>query len=1487
MRVTEIPRFTNHMAKHGLTQAWQDLKRRLQTSGPEGSELFEPLGASRLVKRRLGNWRLIGLMLQESGHPVLCMVDMVARDDPRYRQLCSDPEKFEAMYFKEKDVQDFVKDCTRKGVEIAVAVEPKVEDIRRLPPSYEAWFDPPGITLEPCDDDAVYEGAGWVNAFRSREIDDYWQDYHKMVSKIADDRSTGRPVSPKHPWLLVYSEGSRGVLFARVILSDQASRRVLFLLRPIARTGGADTLQDDNLIAQVTDIVDTTALAELAKPTSGDEISLTSDQTAGCAARAYPAYVLADPDVWRAIQRDDPFAGQPGGLANIALSGEEEQILRSVTYNRNGGFPLFINGRAGSGKSTLLLYLFADYCYKKLTHPGIAGTPLFLTYNDRLLNAAADTVARIIKSHHTFAVRSSAGSDHRDEKAIRTEIQSYFRNFRELMLSFLPPEDRNSRFAPGKHMSLRLFKDLYKPSDTLPSRYNRWKMKLPHIDWSPELCWYVIRTFIKGTPAAGYLDPDAYSRIPKRDKVVPEIEYEKIYNTVWERWYKDLTCGEGAPFWDDQDLVRQVISSDGLQSMPEYTAIFCDEAQDFTRQELRVILRLSVLPRFEVHCRDRVGFPFAFAGDPLQTLNPTGFRWESLRAAFFETLIQPLVDKGLKTRDMNCQELHFNYRSAAPIVHLSNLVLLWRSVLFRIPKISPQQAFLMRKQVECVPLKFVIGDNITVDQLARHIQNTVIIVPAEEGEEARFVEMDPELKKALAVERGADSTNKNVFSPMSAKGLEFDRVIVYKFGEYMPPSAFKGSEDEKQAMSSEFFFNRLYVALTRAKKYLFIVDTVEGDRKLWQQCVPEKRMEFLERGKELGWCDGDAALLGEPQKGTQEEILGMQELNPVGVAKVLESEGRETNNPDLLRRAARYYEDAGQEAEASACRALAYELCEQWGKAGDEYLKQRQVRAAVRCYRRGCLFGKLVDTYVTFVPANERDEDYRLARFMTGDSRDSSTSVAFAEVIVDMVEDGRLDGKLGLVWWQKGIERFVATVQSLVSSQRESVLDRKAWDVLAAAIAALRKGGVNAPDGCASLTSLEAGCAYKGERYEKAVRLWEEVGGPRREEYWHAKAMITSMPERVLYLGKAGMDEQLLALWETYPHKAEASREVVREVAGAMHRSGRYRDAFRMYFELGDLASAQACMSDALRKGQRVLTEIAMLAKAGVYQGKWDELPTDGLGDLRADVSLDEDAIMAIARLVASCASPTGLHQASLRTRKAITACCRILLGQPSWQSYIAPQNLGAVLEQAAEYKDTLQFYETFTRSSDEELRQFARLRWLKVKQRQVENSRKQTANSHDFRRRYEDELWRRCEMWGIKREELAKLPEYPECHVVNRAGSQPRIVGLPDGVAPEFSDNGVRFRLGDTVVRVRPAWLFLSNNDTGQAIKVMFDSAQVTGTDEVQITREGENCICVVCQDSSVRCRVTTSAHERYIVLTLAGHTVHIWLPRSLNCGS
>jgi hypothetical protein len=83
--------------------------------------------------------------------------------------------------------------------------------------------------------------------------------------------------------------------------------------------------------------------------------------------------------------------------------------------------------------------------------------------------------------------------------------------------------------------------------------------------------------------------------------------------------------------------------------------------------------------------------PLVFAGDPFQTLNPTGFRWESTKAQAVEEfvfMLDPSKSTGLS--DLNHQQLTYNFRSTVPITKFCNVIHGLRALLFGLHNMRPQ-----------------------------------------------------------------------------------------------------------------------------------------------------------------------------------------------------------------------------------------------------------------------------------------------------------------------------------------------------------------------------------------------------------------------------------------------------------------------------------------------------------------------------------------------------------------------------------------------------------------------------------------------------------------------------------------------------------------------------------------------------------------------------------------------------------------------------
>ncbi|MGA7305857.1 MAG: hypothetical protein WBW88_13340, partial [Rhodothermales bacterium] len=335
--------------------------------------------------------------------------------------------------------------------------------------------------------------------------------------------------------------------------------------------------------------------------------------------RSYPSIVCFDEDLWITVERDSQ--------ANMALSPEEAEILRMANSldPQTPTFPLFINGRAGSGKSTLLQYLFAQ-CFLRWAqhfreHTSADACPLYFASSGELLKVAKDVVTRLLRGNyeHLLAEYNVAESD-------LVRLNGCFRD----TLSFMRlavGDDADERFPLSRQVTYARFRRLWM------ARFGREKRSLQ--DFGPQISWHVIRGLIKGMSVDEVLGKEDYEELPEDERTVSKKVYETVFDRVWLGWYEPL-CRSGEA-WDTQDLVRYLLEEDRLPA--SHLAVFCDEAQDFTRLEIEAIYRCSLFSDRLIDFQSVGRIPFVFAGDPFQTLNPTGFRWESVRAAFTERIL--------------------------------------------------------------------------------------------------------------------------------------------------------------------------------------------------------------------------------------------------------------------------------------------------------------------------------------------------------------------------------------------------------------------------------------------------------------------------------------------------------------------------------------------------------------------------------------------------------------------------------------------------------------------------------------------------------------------------------------------------------------------------------------------------------------------------------------------------------------------------------
>ncbi|MBP0000035.1 MAG: hypothetical protein J7641_13740 [Cyanobacteria bacterium SID2] len=1332
----------NDAIEHHIFDRLMTIKNEIEHQGmPVVQSYFEWIYP--YLKRPIQNFRLIGKIVKIQNVRVLCFLDILTRGGNDYENFLDNPETYGRTHFDR--AIDILK--IERDINATLQQKSSVSSHKRLPPDLTSWTHRPSFQ-DSSKEWGVYETPCWIERFQDRAVKDFWQTYHELIYSIAN-ASTSQTIADQETdyqnVCIKYKQDSpnKAVLYSLVELQDCPEPFSIVLLSPF---NSIPSPEEIDFVGRHTGLFDK-HINRLAQ-------TLTRNDLARYSRQYYPEYLVSDPTLWGEIEQVLTVESGQNFAINFALSSEEEVILQ------NSKLPLFINGRAGSGKSTMLFYLFADCCRRYFQiveqfdyqngneHP----KPLFLTYNQKLLETARNGIKKLLRYHHEFI----------DFDGQASEIDSFFYPFQDFLLSKLP-HYKISRFDLDKHISFYRFEQLYK------NAFNQ---------FSADECWHVIRAFIKGYSLED-MTPSAYQEIPRREKTIEVDRFQAIYHGVW-RWYKNLTEEQG--YWDDQDLVRTILQ--GHYYSASHSAIFCDEAQDFTKLELQLIVRLSALTQYELYS-PVFSLPFAFAGDPLQTLNPTGFRWDSIRSAFYEQVIASLDPDGQLNLKMTFKELEANYRSSPAIVQFTNSILLWRHVIFRIREIKPQIAWKIGHSLD--PQKFIFGQNLTLENLKNHLHtDPIFIVPCDEGGEIDYVCQDENLRQ-LFPEALNRELPKNVFSASQIKGSEYPLVVVYKFGDefskhYQNLDLLEITNNSRLNLALEYFFNKLYVAASRATEELIIIDSPTGEESLWKLANLDRLEKFIEKADNPTVWNTDnrvgTLVLGESLK-----VLDRDDRHRN--ARELEKDGHTHQNPDLLRRAREFYYSLTLNTEAQSCEAYALKFEGKWEEAGDRFLELRRFDEAWVCFWEGLHWQRLQSLYEAF-HYNGHLIERSIVEFAI--DRPLSTSrlqqfTQFLEKNIDLAKKHRSSKP-----WQTAIDDYAKAIDR--STQKTGSFSREQWQNLGILFEELSS--------YPKLLEIAGRCFFQSQTWPRAVSCWNACNFVNTHDYYFAKAQVRGFPEGLADLRQAEEDTVILNIWE------EAGKPV--------HKNWLDR---------------REDIGWALEKQQRYADEIEYLLKAQIWLEAIERL--NKFNSSKFNVPEVDPLRWDIVRKIARSRL---LPDEARNHRSQYVAFLKAVVAQSDWKSHLTLSEVGVTFERIGEFVPTLQFYERFTENTEipEAEQREARQRWLATKRQQVEYER---GVNPERAQKLDRELTQKAKKWHL---DLARIPippiaieEQPQIPIQKKIKPHASIEGLPPNVEIQhFSETLSSFQIDTMNVRVtrkeKALKVFLDDRFNRQELKIQID---------------------------------------------------------------
>jgi hypothetical protein len=236
-----------------------------------------------------------------------------------------------------------------------------------------------------------------------------------------------------------------------------------------------------------------------------------------------------------------------------------------------------------------------------------------------------------------------------------------------------------------------------------------------------------------------------------------------------------------------------------------------DEVQDLTNVQLNLILRSLRIPG-----------QFVLCGDSNQIVHPNFFSWSNVKTMFY-TQSDP--------ENSDIRILRTNYRNSPQVTDIANRLLKIKNARFG--SIDRESTYLVNAisekegEVVCLPDNSKIKQELN-QKTRSSTQFAVVVMSEEDKAEARKLFQTPLL-----------------FSVQEAKGLEYENIIILNFvynksREFIDIADGVSTADldatelryarakdktDKSLDAYKFYINSLYVAITRAVRNLYVVES--------------------------------------------------------------------------------------------------------------------------------------------------------------------------------------------------------------------------------------------------------------------------------------------------------------------------------------------------------------------------------------------------------------------------------------------------------------------------------------------------------------------------------------------------------------------------------------------------------------------------------------------------------------------------------------
>jgi len=426
-----------------------------------------------------------------------------------------------------------------------------------------------------------------------------------------------------------------------------------------------------------------------------------------------------------------------------------------------------------------------------------------------------------------------------------------------------------------------------------------------------------------------YLNKEEYLSLGIKQSIFSTSERELIYD-LFLKYVAYLTESD---YYDSNLVAFKYLE----RITPAYDFVVVDEVQDITNVQLFAILKSL----------NRSGH-FVLCGDSNQIVHPNFFSWAQVKSLFYKENLANNIIRILAT----------NYRNTPEVTRIANQLLLIKNARFG--SIDKESTYLVEANSQHKGEVVFYENNPKINQelnqkTRKSAKFAVLVMRNEDKDQAKKYFQTPLL-----------------FSVQEAKGLEYENVILFniisgyekEFRELtvgINPEDLQGElkyargrdKSDKSLDEFKFYVNSLYVAMTRAVKNLYVVETNKKHDLLTLLNLTNfsQQVSLKEQSSNLDEWQREARRLELQGKKEQAEAIRQQVLHiqKVPWTTITRSKIAETlelaTNPAVFNKKAKdsLYEYAlfyGEVGYLNALSTLKYRPADRWKQDGPGLLKR-------------------------------------------------------------------------------------------------------------------------------------------------------------------------------------------------------------------------------------------------------------------------------------------------------------------------------------------------------------------------------------------------------------------------------------------------------------------------------------------------------------------------------------------------------------------